>query len=295
MPSQVKMRDLLETGVHFGHRTTKWNPKMDEFIFTARNGIHIIDLTQTLRNINVYFDMVRDIVSGGGTVMFVGTKRQAQEIIAFEAARCNMPYVNTRWLGGTLTNWRTVRASLDTMKKLEKDRDEGRFARLTKKEAMQRERKIQKLHLRLGGMRNMKKLPDMLIVVDTEREETAVKEANTLNVPVLGIVDTNANPDVIDYIVPANDDAMRSIRLLVKTFADAVIEGRAIRQGGGDVEEEELFEQEVVDYDDDASDEELLGASTLKKLRQQMSDDDDKPARASVGDDGDDDEDEDED
>ena len=270
MPSQVKMRDLLETGVHFGHRTTKWNPKMDEFIFTARNGIHIIDLTQTLRNINVYFDMVRDLIAGGGTVMFVGTKRQAQEIVTLEASRCGMPYVNSRWLGGTLTNWRTVRASLDTMKKLEKDRDEGRFERLTKKEALMRERKIQKLQLRLGGLRNLKKVPDLLIVVDTEREETAVKEANTLNIPVLGIVDTNANPDVIDYIVPANDDAMRSIRLLVKTFADAVIEGRAIRQGGGDAEEDELFKADVVDYDDNASDEELLGASTLKKLRQQM-------------------------
>lgn len=292
MPSQVKMRDLLETGVHFGHRTTKWNPKMDEFIFTARNGIHIIDLTQTLRNINVYFDMVRDLIAGGGTVMFVGTKRQAQEIITLEASRCGMPYVNTRWLGGTLTNWRTVRASLDTMKKLEKDRDEGRFERLTKKEALMRERKIQKLQLRLGGLRNLKKVPDMLIVVDTEREDTAVKEANSLNIPVLGIVDTNANPDVIDYIVPANDDAMRSIRLLVKTFADAVIEGRAIRQGGGDVEEEEFFEADVVDYDDDASDEELLGASTLKKLRQQMTKDG-KPGKAA--DDEDDDSDDDED
>ncbi|QPC83425.1 30S ribosomal protein S2 [Phototrophicus methaneseepsis] len=282
MPSPVKMRDLLETGVHFGHRTTKWNPKMDEFIFTARNGIHIIDLTQTLRNLNVYYDMVRDIVSDGGTVLFVGTKRQAQEIVAIEAKRCNMPYVNTRWLGGTMTNWRTVRASLDTMKKLEKDREAGKFDRLTKKESLLRERKIQKLELRLGGLRDMKKLPDLVIVVDTEREDTAVKEANTLDIPVLGIVDTNANPDVIDYIVPANDDAMRSIRLLVKTFADAVIEGRAIRKGG-DTEEDEGLEQDIVDYDDDVSDEELLGASTLKKLRQQMTDDDEEEEQPAKG------------
>jgi small subunit ribosomal protein S2 len=180
-----------------------------------------------------------------------------------------------------MTNWRTVRSSLDTMKKLEKDRESGKFERLTKKESLMRERKIQKLQLRLGGLRDMKKLPDMVIVVDTEREDTAVKEANSLDIPVLGIVDTNANPDVIDYIVPANDDAMRSIRLLVKTFADAVIEGRAIRKGG-DTDVDDGFEQEMVEYDDNVSDEELLGASTLKKLRQQMTDDDDdddeKPA-----------------
>jgi len=279
MPSQITMRELLETGVHFGHRTTKWNPKMDEFIFTARNGIHIIDLTQTLRNLHYYHDMVRDLIANGGQVLFVGTKRQAQESIKLEAERCGMPYVNTRWLGGTLTNWRTIRSSIDTLKKLERDRESGRFARLTKKEMLMNERKIAKLQERLGGLRDMRRLPDVLLIIDTEREDTAVKEANTLDIPVLGVVDTNADPDKIDYVIPGNDDAMRAIRLLVKTIADAVIEGRAIRQGG-DFEEDVEDEANVVDYEDDTPDEELLGASTLRNLRRQMErdrkDDDDE-------------------
>lgn len=267
MASSVKMRQLLETGVHFGHRTNRWNPKMDEFIFTARNGIHIIDLQQTLANINEYYDMIRDLISDGGTVMFVGTKRQAQETIQQQADRCGMPYVNTRWLGGTMTNWSTIRKRIDTLKKLEKQREEGQFLKLTKKEALMNEREIEKLQVRLGGLRDMKRLPDMLIVVDTEREDTGTKEANILNIPVLGIVDTNANPDVVDYIVPANDDAMRSIRLLVTTFADAVMEGKAIRKG--DIEEDVADDDFSggPDYDDNASDEELLGESTLKKLK----------------------------
>lgn len=276
MPSNVKMKELLETGVHFGHRTTKWNPKMSEFIFTQRNGIHILDLQQTLTNLNVYYDMVRDLVADGGIVLFVGTKRQAQETVTREAARCGMPYVNTRWLGGTLTNWRTIRSRIETLKKLEKGRESGEFSRLTKKEVLMNERKIEKLQLRLGGLRDMKSLPQIIIVVDTEREVTAVKEANILNIPILGIVDTNANPDVIDYVIPANDDAMRSIRLLVASLADAVLEGRAMRKGSS-VEDVEFDAESAVDYDDNASDEELLGASTLRKLRDQkiFSEDDD--------------------
>ncbi|MEO1287321.1 MAG: 30S ribosomal protein S2 [Chloroflexota bacterium] len=225
MPSPVKMRTLLETGVHFGHRTNRWNPKMDEFIFTARNGIHIIDLQQTLVNLNEYYDMVRDLIADGGSVLFCGTKRQAQETIEQEARRCGMPYVNQRWLGGTLTNWKTIRSRIDTMKQLEKDREEGVFELLTKKEALINERKIQKLQIRLGGLRDMRRVPDMVIIVDTDREHTAVHECNILKIPILGIVDTNANPDSIDYIIPGNDDAMRSIRLLVGAMADAVLEG----------------------------------------------------------------------
>jgi small subunit ribosomal protein S2 len=268
MPSDISMKQLLETGVHFGHRTTKWNPKMDEFIFTARNGIHIIDLTQTLRNLNHYYDMVAREVRNGGTILFVGTKRQAQETIMREAMRCGMPYVNTRWLGGTMTNWRTISSRIQTLKKLEKMRDEGDFKRLTKKEALMNERKIQKLQLRRGGLRDMKKLPSILVVVDTEREETAVREANKLNIPVLGIVDTNGNPDIVDYILPGNDDAMRSIRLLVSAFADAVLEGRAGIEGDDEDGMDVNFEEKYVDYDDDASDEDLLGEATLKKLRE---------------------------
>lgn len=278
MPSKIKMRTLLETGVHFGHRTQKWNPKMAPYIFTSRNGIHILDLTQTLANINAAYDLIRDIVRDGGVVLFVGTKRQAQEAIALEAQRCGMPYVNFRWLGGTLTNWRTIRERIDTLKKLEKRRASGEFERLTKKEALILERKIEKLRTRLGGIRDMRRLPDLLIVVDAAREDTAVSEANKLNIPVLALADTNCDPDKIDYIIPANDDAMRSIRLLISTFADAVLEGKAMRKG--DDIEEEIEEEEIApDYDDlydDMDDEELLGASTLAKLRDSRLFDDDE-------------------
>ncbi len=265
MPSAVKMRALLETGVHFGHRTNKWNPKMDEFIFTQRNGIHIIDLQITLRHLNRFHDMIAKLVAGGGSVLFVGTKRQAQEIVQREATRCGMPYVNYRWLGGTLTNWQTIRSRIDTLKQLEQRRDAGEFDKLTKKEGLVLERKISKLQLRLGGIREMKKVPELLIAVDAEREYTAVKEANILKVPVLALVDTNANPDMVDHILPANDDAMRSIRLLISALAEAVLEGHNLRQSAG-VEEEE--EQHFADsFGDELADEDLLGESTLAKLR----------------------------
>ena len=266
MPTAVRMRTLLETGVHFGHRTNKWNPKMDEFIFTQRNGIHIIDLQITLKNLNSFHDMIANLVSGGGSVLFVGTKRQAQEIVQREAGRCGMPYVNYRWLGGTLTNWKTIRSRIDTLKQLEQRRDAGEFDRLTKKEGLVLERKIAKLQLRLGGIREMQRTPDLLIVVDAEREYTAVKEANILNIPVLALVDTNANPDTVDHILPANDDAMRSIRLLISALADAVLEGHNLRQSAGDDEEEEQFFPDA--YDEEMADEDLLGESTLAKLRE---------------------------
>lgn len=272
MPSNVSMKALLETGVHFGHRTTKWNPKMKPFIFTERNGIHIIDLQQTIVNLNQYFDMVRDIVAKGGTVLFVGTKRQAQEAVAREAERCHMPYVTTRWLGGTLTNWVTIRKRIETLKNLEKRRDNGEFELLPKKEALVLNRKIEKLQLRLGGIRNMRRLPDLLIVIDTRREATAIKEANTLNIPVLALADTNSDPDVIDYIIPANDDAVRAIKLLVAAIADAVIEGQSMRKQDDLMEEEQAEEaafafQSAVDEDED--DEAFLGESTLAKIRNQ--------------------------
>ncbi|MCY4540069.1 MAG: 30S ribosomal protein S2 [Chloroflexi bacterium] len=265
MPSAVKMRSLLETGVHFGHRTNKWNPKMDEFIFTQRNGIHIIDLQITLKNLNRFHDMIARLIADGGSVLFVGTKRQAQEIIQREAGRCHMPFVNYRWLGGTLTNWKTIRSRIDTLKQLEQRRDAGEFDKLTKKEALVLSRKISKLQLRLGGIREMNRVPDMLIVVDAEREHTAVKEANILGIPVLALVDTNADPDLVDHILPANDDAMRSIRLLVSALADAVLEGHNLRQSAGiDEEEEQMFTDT---YDEELGDEDLLGESTLAKLR----------------------------
>lgn len=274
MPSNVSMKALLETGVHFGHRTPKWNPKMAPFIFTSRNGIHIIDLQQTLANLNSYYDLIRDIIAKGGTVLFVGTKRQAQEAVAYEATRCHMPYVNQRWLGGTLTNWRTIRERIDTLKKLEKRRDAGEFELLTKKEGLMLERKIEKLQLRLGGIRDMKKLPDLLILVDTVREVTAVKEANILDIPVLALADTNSDPDSIDYVLPANDDAVRAIKLLMATFADAVLEGQAMRKSDDVDGELQTMPEETSPYYDfdelaeaEEGDEQYLGASTLAKLR----------------------------
>jgi small subunit ribosomal protein S2 len=281
MPSSVSMKALLETGVHFGHRTPKWNPKMKPYIFAERNGIHIIDLQQTIVNLNTYYDMVRDIAMGGGTVMFVGTKRQAQETIATEAARCRMPYVNTRWLGGTLTNWRTIRERIETLKKLERRRDEGEFELLTKKEALMLDRKIEKLQERLGGIRDMKRLPNLILVVDTVRESTAVKEANTLEIPVLALADTNSNPDTIDYIIPANDDAVRAIKLIVSAMADAVAEGQAMRKGDSYEEEAEAevpMDEASFKYDvEEEDDEQYLGASTLANLRNlKLMDDEDE-------------------
>jgi len=262
------MKALLETGVHFGHRARKWNPKMKPYIFTERNGIHIIDLQQTIVYIDEIYALVREIVADGGTVLFVGTKRQAQETIAQEATRCSMPYVNQRWLGGTLTNWRTVRERLETMKRLERMREEGAFDRLTKKEQMLLDRKIEKLQLRFGGMRNMTRLPDALFVVDVRREVTAVKEANILKIPVIALVDTNCDPDPIDYVIPANDDAIRAIRLLTSKIADAVLEGIALRKTR--IDDEELAEEDV-DFvsamSDVDTDEAYLGEATLAKLR----------------------------
>lgn len=280
MPSSVTMKALLETGVHFGHRTHKWNPKMDDFIFTQRNGIHIIDLQQTLVNINEYYDMLVNLAADGGTVLFVGTKRQAQDTIEREANRCGMPYVNQRWLGGTLTNWRTIRDRIDTLKKLEQMRDKGDFKLMTKREGLMLERKIEKLQLRLGGIREMKRLPDMIFIVDTKREVTAVQEANKLDIPTMALVDTNADPDVIDYIIPANDDAMRSIKLVVGAAADAILEGKAMAKGGADDDRD--FEEAInvgdYDYDDDedGDDERFLGQSTLRKLRDAELFDDDE-------------------
>jgi small subunit ribosomal protein S2 len=277
MPSQVSLRNLLEVGVHFGHRTQKWNPKMSPYIFTQRNGIHILDLQQTIKNLHEYHDMIRDLVAGGGSVLFVGTKRQAAETIKQEANRCGMPYVNYRWLGGTLTNWQTIRRRIDALKQLEKERDQGQHDLLTKKEQLTKAREIEKLQLRLGGIRNMKKVPELVFVVDVIREDTAVKECNILNIPVLALLDTNGDPDQIDHILPSNDDAMRAIKLMVGAIADAVLEGRAMRKGGAGDDDFETMAQVDLDSFDDAkddeeeelSDEKYLGQSTLEKIRSQ--------------------------
>lgn len=268
----VSMKALLETGVHFGHRTRRWNPKMKPYIFTERNGIHILDLQQTIVTIDEAYRLVRDTVAGGGTVLFVGTKRQAQDTIAREASRARLPYVNQRWLGGTLTNWQTIRERIRHLNDLEARRDAGEFDLLKKKERLMLEREIEKLNSRLGGIREMRGLPDLLFVIDVNNEETAVREANILEIPVIAMVDTNCDPDVIDYVIPANDDAIRAIKLITSKLADAAIEGRAAREEAL-VEEISGYDEDVEledydDYDEDMADEDLLGAATLAKIRE---------------------------
>ena len=281
----VSMKALLETGVHFGHRTRKWNPKMKPYIFTERNGIHILDLQQTMEAINEVYGLVRDKVAAGGTILFVGTKRQAQETIEDEAVRCGMPYVNFRWLGGTLTNWRTIRGRIDELNSLERRRDAGEFERLTKREALNMQRQIDKLEGRLGGIREMNKLPQFLFVVDVRREDTAIHEANLLGIPVIALVDTNCDPYGVDYVIPSNDDAIRAIKLLTSLMANAVLEGKALRKD--EEEEEPASKSEVAAVE--MTDEELLGEATLAKLQSgafdenKESDDSDVEEDASEG------------
>jgi small subunit ribosomal protein S2 len=225
------MKSLLETGVHFGHRTKRWNPKMKPFIFTERNGVHIIDLQQTIVAIDKAAGIVRDIVSKGGSVMFIGTKRQAQEPIAAQAARAGQPYITERFMGGTLSNWRTIKARLERMAELEAMKERGELERFTKKEALMRQREIDRLNRKMGGIKNMRRLPDALFVIDVGREHNAIKEANTLEIPVIAMVDTNCDPEGVDYVIPANDDAIRAIKLIVEAMANAALEGLALRKG----------------------------------------------------------------
>ena len=225
--SNVSMRLMLEAGVHFGHQTRFWNPKMAEYIFGARNKIHIVNLEKTLPLYTDAVNAVGRIAANRGTILFVGTKRAARNTIQEEAARCGMPYVNHRWLGGMLTNYKTIRQSIQRLMDLEEMSTDGGFARLTKKEALGLRREMEKLEKVLGGIKNMKGLPDALFVIDVGHEEIAINEANKLGIPVFGIVDTNNSPDGIDYVVPGNDDAIKAIRLYAQGIADAVIEGRA--------------------------------------------------------------------
>ncbi|MBT7325264.1 MAG: 30S ribosomal protein S2 [Anaerolineae bacterium] len=265
--SVISMKALLESGVHFGHRTQRWHPKMAPYIFTERNKIHIIDLEQTLRGLETAYALVRDFVAEGGSVLFVGTKRQAQDTIQTEAERCGMPWVTNRWLGGTLTNWSTIRQRVNELNRLEQMRDRGEFDILTKREALDETRKIDRLDMLFGGIRNMDGNPDVVFVVDVSRETTVVHEANVLGIPVVAMVDTNCDPRNVDYIIPSNDDAIRAIKLIVGKIADAVLEGQAMRK---DEVEDQAYapEAEPVAYGETAemSDEELLGASTLAKL-----------------------------
>jgi small subunit ribosomal protein S2 len=237
------MRDLLEAGAHFGHQTRYWNPKMNGFIFGARNNIHIINLEKTLPALDDALAFVRNTAAKKNKVLFVGTKRSAGKVVKENAERAGMPYVDKRWLGGMLTNYKTIRQSIRRLRDLETQSSDGTFEKLTKKEALSRQRDLEKLESGLGGIKEMGGLPDVLFVVDVDHESIAVTEAKKLGIPVIGIVDTNSNPDGIDYIIPGNDDAIRSIRLFVAAVADAALAGKA--EGQGEIREDEFVEVEI--------------------------------------------------
>jgi small subunit ribosomal protein S2 len=271
------MKALLESGVHFGHRTNKWHPAMRPYIFTERNGIHIIDLQQTVKAINNAYNVIREAVAKGGVVLFVGTKRQAQETVHDEAIRCGSPYVTERWLGGMLTNWSTMHQRIQELDRLEKMVASGEVERLTKKEGLLIQREITRLNIRLSGVRAMARRPDMLFVVDVAREDAAVHEANLLGIPVVALVDTNCDPSNVDYVIPSNDDAIRAIKLLVAKMAEAVLEGKAMRKDE-EIEAEAEAQRaaaetaaaepaaRAVETDEELEDEDLLGKATLAKL-----------------------------
>jgi len=229
----ISMKELLEAGVHFGHQTKRWNPKMKKYIFGSRNGIYIIDLQKTLKKFKESANFLIDLATKGGKILFVGTKRQAQESIEAEAQRCEQFYVNTRWLGGTLTNFKTIRRSVETLNRYEAMAHDGSYDKLTKKEILNIEKKKEKLLKVLSGIQTMTKLPDAIFVVDPNREKIAVAEAHKLGIPVIAIVDTNCDPELIDYIIPGNDDAIRAVKLFTSKVADCILEGKSIREAEG--------------------------------------------------------------
>ena len=230
--SVVELKELLESGVHFGHQTRRWNPKMKEYIFGERNGIYIIDLSKTAKLFNEARRYVSSLAAEGRTILFVGTKRQAQDVVIEEAKRCGMVFVNHRWLGGLLTNFTTIQRSIGRLRDLEAMSTDGRYETLSKKEISRIEKEKRKLHRNLDGIRKMSKLPDAVFVVDTRKEKIAVDEARKLKIPIIGIVDTNCDPDDVDYVIPGNDDALRAIKLVLGKIADAIIEGRSLRDAG---------------------------------------------------------------
>ncbi len=257
MPCNVTMKDLLESGVHFGHQKRRWNPKMKKFIFGVRKNIYIIDLQKTLRYLKYTYNVVRDAAAEGKTILFVGTKKQAVDAIKEHATRAGMPYVNHRWLGGMLTNFKTIQKSIRKLEIIEKMQESGQVNLLTKKERLILERRRAKLEKVLGGIRNMKKLPDMLFIIDTVKEKIAVAEANKLGIPIVAPVDTNCDPDVVDYPIPGNDDAIRSVNLFCKTIADAIIEGKEMAESQGEenpVTEEEM-QEEIKEIKEEAANE----------------------------------------
>ncbi len=222
--SVISMKQLLEAGVHFGHQTRRWNPKMAEYIYTERNGIHIIDLQKSVGKVDEAYDAIKNIAANGGKILFVGTKKQAQDAVAFEAERCGMYYVNERWLGGMLTNFKTIQSRIVRLKNIEKMSEDGTFDVLPKKEVINLKKEWDKLKKNLGGIKEMKSLPDAIFIIDPKKERICVQEAHALNIPLIGIADTNCDPEELDYVIPGNDDAIRAVKLIVSKMADAVIE-----------------------------------------------------------------------
>ena len=235
--SVISMKQLLEAGVHFGHQTRRWNPKMAPYIYTERNGIHIIDLQKSVGMVDTAYEAIKNIVANGGTILFVGTKKQAQEAVKDEAIRSGMYYVNERWLGGMLTNYKTIKSRIAKLKEYEKMSEDGTFDVLPKKEVIQIKKAWEKLEKNLGGIKEMKKLPDAIFVVDPKKERICIQEAHTLDIPVIGIADTNCDPDELTYVIPGNDDAIRAVKLIVAKMADAVIEANQGEQVGDAAEE----------------------------------------------------------
>lgn len=239
--SVISMKQLLEAGVHFGHQTRRWNPKMAPYIYTERNGIYIIDLQKSVGKVDDAYYAIKDIVADGGTVLFVGTKKQAQDSVKAEAERCGMFYVNERWLGGMLTNFKTIQGRIDRLKKIEKMEEDGTFDVLPKKEVIALRKEWEKLEKNLGGIKNMKRIPDAIFIVDPKKERICVQEAHTLGIPLIGIADTNCDPEELDYVIPGNDDAIRAVKLIVAKMADAVIEANQ----GVEMSTEEAVEEVV--------------------------------------------------
>ena len=243
--SVISMKQLLEAGVHFGHQTRRWNPKMSEYIYTERNGIHIIDLQKSVGKVDEAYKAISDIVADGGTVLFVGTKKQAQDAIATEAERCGMYFVNERWLGGMLTNFKTIQSRIARLKDIKRMQEDGTFDVLPKKEVINLKKEMDKLTKNLGGIENMKKIPDAIFIVDPKKERICVQEAHALGIKLIGIVDTNCDPDELDYVIPGNDDAIRAVKLIVSKMADAVIEANQGTEEAPAVEAEESGEVEA--------------------------------------------------
>lgn len=240
----ISMKQLLEAGVHFGHQTRRWNPKMATYIFTERNGIYIIDLQKTVKKVDEAYNFIKSVSADGGTVLFVGTKKQAQDAIKEEAQRCGMYYISQRWLGGLLTNFRTIRSRVERLKKIESMAVDGSYEVLPKKEVLELEKERERLEKFLSGIRDMNRIPDAIFIVDPRKERIAVAEARKLEIPIVAIVDTNCDPDEVDYVIPGNDDAIRAVRLLAGKMADAIIEGRQGEQYDEAVETEELANNE---------------------------------------------------